>query len=147
MTAPWCVANYLAVIVLLLHGRTLCGDGRRVGSDFAHELDCLSNKRGVVGVAVLILLGIDKSLNLEETVLEVVVIGLEAVLQISTNVITLGAKRNIVAVMVFNAHSVLLALASHIGIGALVGINPNPLEFDSLKVSVVNRVLLADLKC
>ena len=114
-------------------------------ANYHDELNCLSNHSGVVGITILVILCVNQSLNLEESVLEVVVVGLEAVLQIGAYMEALGAENNVAVVLMRPVHAVLLAEADHVLVGALVGINPNPVAVDCLEVRRVNLVLLADL--
>ena len=68
----------LPVMLLLTDCVALGCDGGRCIGDLLDKLNCLGDQRGVIGVAVLVILCVDQCTNLEEAVAEVVVVGLEA---------------------------------------------------------------------
>ena len=57
--------------------------------------------------------------------------------------ISLSTEEHLVAVGIFNIHTVLLSFADHIGVSSLIGINPNPVLFDKFEEAVIYTVFFA----
>ena len=130
-------------IIELSHRVSLCFDGACFVGDFLNESDCLSYEYSVIRIYELVISAFYKGFYLEESVAEVVVIGLEAMLQIGANMVAFRTKHNFVAIGIFNTHVVLFAFATHICIGAFVSINPDPVLFDCFKEAIIYLVFFA----